>query len=75
MNLVWAVVKGDLLTSACWFLIYALVIYVVARYKSRRAAPDSRPAWARRPMTPEGRWKLASMRRRRDRLRARCSGR
>ena len=73
MNLVWAVVKGDLLTSACWALVYGVVLYVVARRQrasaSQRALPGfsgfrTTPRWLREPETPESTYRRLSARRR-----------
>lgn len=65
MSLVWAVVKGDILTSAAWFVVYLLVAVAVAKWKQRhaRTAPRGR--------TFDNSWKAWQMRTR-DRRRQRA---
>jgi hypothetical protein len=69
VSLVWAVIKGDLLTSGFWFLVYLAVQLVTVRVQARRRSAavgtSYSPYWARRVLTVEERFKLAQMRARR----------
>lgn len=71
MNLVWAVIKGDLLTTLGWALVYFVGAIAVAKWRARAAAckPEHLgiPAWARRGLTAEAKFKVAQMRQRRRR--------
>jgi hypothetical protein len=70
VSLVWAVIKGDLLTSGFWFLVYLAVQLVTVRIQARRrsaAGSHRTPYWARRALSAEEHFKLAQMRARRRR--------
>jgi hypothetical protein len=72
MSLVWAVIKGDLATSVFWAVVWAVGTIAVQRWQARRAPAlprDRAPAWARGVKTPEDRFRIALMRRRRWSLR------
>lgn len=68
MSIVWAVVKGDILTSLAWFVVYFVVALGVSKWKQRRTKP------APRMRTFDNSWKAWQMRLRDRRQRHRRWG-
>jgi hypothetical protein len=72
---IWTILKADLLWVLMMLPVQLALTLGPTLWRRRRSGPvvDRRPAWARTAQTPESLWKLAAMRQRRWRLRARAA--